>query len=167
VDAVMRELRMTGYIGNLARQIAASFLVEDLGVDWRVGADWFETLLVDYDPHSNWGQWTRSAGVAPTNEAKRQRVGGTRYYDIALQHDSNQAVRYIHAWVPELAQVEGLAVLAPWISGQMPRGYPESPMCTPGLRRYFEDAAAGLYPGKGKGGGRGGRGGKGRGKWHK
>lgn len=40
---------------------------------------------MDYDVHSNWGQWARSAGVVPTNEAKRRRVGGTRYYDLALQ----------------------------------------------------------------------------------
>merc|ERR1719337_578785 len=101
----MRELRETGYIGNLARQFVASYLVEDLGLDWRVGADWFESLLLDYDPHSNWGQWARSAGVAPTNEAKRKRVGGTRYFDIALQLRDEEAANYIRTWVSELSHV--------------------------------------------------------------
>ncbi|CAK0841673.1 unnamed protein product [Prorocentrum cordatum] len=114
VDATLRELRATGYMGNLARQIAAAFLVEELRVDWRVGADWFEALLVDYDPHSNWGQWARSAGVVPTNEAKRGRVGGTRYLDLALGLDGGEAFRYVRSWVPELAALPDAELLAPW-----------------------------------------------------
>ena len=35
----------------------ASFLIFDLGVDWRYGAAHFEEYLLDYDPCSNWGNW--------------------------------------------------------------------------------------------------------------
>jgi len=128
-------------------------------VDWRVGADWFEATLLDYDPHSNWGQWARTAGVVPTNEAKRQRVGGTRYFDIALGHGGGQAARYIRAWVPELASVPDESLFAPWQRGGDLAGYPKEPLCSPDLRRYFEHALARLA---GKGGGKqGGRGPKG------
>lgn len=63
VDASMRELRATGYISNRARLNAASFLAQSMGFDWRRGADWFESHLVDYDAAVNWGNWVRLAGL--------------------------------------------------------------------------------------------------------
>lgn len=33
-----------------------------MGIDWRMGAEWFETCLLDYDPCSNYGNWTYGAG---------------------------------------------------------------------------------------------------------
>ncbi|MEX1188314.1 MAG: FAD-binding domain-containing protein, partial [Bacteroidia bacterium] len=33
------------------------------GVDWRMGASYFEKMLVDYDVYSNWGNWAYVAGV--------------------------------------------------------------------------------------------------------
>lgn len=163
VDAAMRELLSTGYMGNLARQIAAAFLVEELNLDWRVGADWFETALVDYDPHSNWGQWARSAGVAPTNDAKRRRVGGTRYYDIALGIPNGEAARYVKAWLPELSGLPDRYVFAPWLLDSDSRAalgrYPLEPLASAELRRYFEKAHT-----KGKGGKDKGKGGDARSK---
>jgi len=164
VDAAMRELQATGYIGNLARQFTAAYLIEDLGLDWRVGADWFESALVDYDPHSNWGQWTRSAGVAPTNEAKRQRVGGTRYFDIALQIGQSEAAKYVRGWVPELATLPDSDILAPWRRDSAELGsYPQRPLCSAELRQYFEAARskAGASKGGAKGSSGKGRGGRG------
>lgn len=46
----------------LKKQIVCSFLVRDMGLDWRMGAEWFETCLLDYDPCSNYGNWTYGAG---------------------------------------------------------------------------------------------------------
>lgn len=43
-------------------QIVCSFLVRDMNIDWRMGAEWFETCLLDYDPCSNYGNWTYGAG---------------------------------------------------------------------------------------------------------
>jgi len=63
IDANMRELAATGWMSNRGRQNVASFLVNDLGLDWRMGAYWFERLLMDYDPCSNWGNWQYVAGV--------------------------------------------------------------------------------------------------------
>ena len=55
VDANMRELAATGFMSNRGRQNVASFLAIDLSMDWRYGADHFESLLLDYDICSNWG----------------------------------------------------------------------------------------------------------------
>ncbi len=63
VNACMNELRHTGYLSNRGRQIAASCLVNELSVDWRYGAAWFEHLLIDYDVAVNWGNWQYIAGV--------------------------------------------------------------------------------------------------------
>jgi len=63
VDAGMRELAETGFSSNRARQNMASYLIHDLGLDWRYGAAYFESQLLDYDPASNWANWAYIAGV--------------------------------------------------------------------------------------------------------
>ena len=62
VNAGMRELAATGWLSNRMRQVVASYLVHDLGCDWRAGAAWFESQLIDYDPYSNQGNWLYIAG---------------------------------------------------------------------------------------------------------
>jgi len=62
IDANMRELAQTGFMSNRGRQNVASFLVKDLKVNWQMGAEYFESLLIDYDPCSNWGNWNYIAG---------------------------------------------------------------------------------------------------------
>lgn len=45
---------MSGWMSNRGRQNVCSFLTKDMGLDWRMGAEWFESQLIDYDPCSNW-----------------------------------------------------------------------------------------------------------------
>jgi deoxyribodipyrimidine photo-lyase len=54
IDAHMQELLLTGFMSNRGRQNVASFLTQNLGVDWRLGAEHFEAVLVDYDCYANW-----------------------------------------------------------------------------------------------------------------
>jgi deoxyribodipyrimidine photo-lyase len=63
IDACMNELRETGYLGNRGRQLVASYLVHDMKQHWFSGAQWFESVLTDYDVSSNYGNWTYVAGV--------------------------------------------------------------------------------------------------------
>lgn len=72
IDASMRELFLTGYTSNRLRQNVASFLAKHLGIDWRIGAEWYECLLADYDLSSNWGNWQYNAGVG--NDPREARV---------------------------------------------------------------------------------------------
>ncbi|WEN40657.1 Cryptochrome DASH [Thauera sp. GDN1] len=62
IDAGMRELAASGWLSNRMRQVVASYLIHDLGCDWRAGAAWFEAQLVDYDVYSNQGNWLYIAG---------------------------------------------------------------------------------------------------------
>mmetsp|Transcript_98511 Transcript_98511/g.246850 ORF Transcript_98511/g.246850 Transcript_98511/m.246850 type:complete len:584 (-) Transcript_98511:145-1896(-) len=63
VDAGMRELLLTGYMSMRARHITATYLIYDLGVDWRLGAAHFEEHLLDYDPALNWAMWMQAPGL--------------------------------------------------------------------------------------------------------
>lgn len=63
VDANMQELNQTGWMSNRGRQIVSSYLAKTLGVNWQWGASYFEEMLIDYDPASNWGNWAYQAGV--------------------------------------------------------------------------------------------------------
>lgn len=89
VDANMNELRRTGFMSNRGRQNVASYLCNDLELDWRWGAAYFEQELIDYDVASNWGNWAYLAGVG--NDPR-----GNRYFDIAKQarqYDGDGAYR--------------------------------------------------------------------------
>ncbi|MDX1918283.1 MAG: DASH family cryptochrome [Candidatus Caenarcaniphilales bacterium] len=63
VNANMSELNETGFMSNRGRQVVASYLSKTLGIDWRWGAEYFESKLIDYDVCSNWGNWAYIAGV--------------------------------------------------------------------------------------------------------
>ncbi|GGL59175.1 cryptochrome/photolyase family protein [Wenxinia marina] len=65
VDAAMRELFVTGRMHNRARMIVASFLTKHLMTHWKVGLNWFEECLVDWDPANNALGWQWSAGSGP------------------------------------------------------------------------------------------------------
>ena len=63
VNANMIELNLTGWMSNRGRQNVASFLAKELKIDWRWGASYFESKLIDYDVHSNYGNWMYVSGV--------------------------------------------------------------------------------------------------------
>ena len=63
INANMKELAATGFMSNRGRQNVASFWAKELKQDWRIGAAYFESLLIDYDVHSNWGNWMYNSGV--------------------------------------------------------------------------------------------------------
>lgn len=104
IDANMREMNQTGFMSNRGRQNVGSFLVSDLGLDWTWGAAYFESLLVDYDPCSNWGNWNYVAGVG--NDPRTGNNGEARYFNIYSQATHyDEAGRYVKHWLPELANV--------------------------------------------------------------
>ena len=71
VNANMIELKQTGFMSNRGRQNAASYLVHDMNIDWRWGAAWFESQLIDYDCASNWCNWMYVAGVGNDPENRK------------------------------------------------------------------------------------------------
>jgi deoxyribodipyrimidine photo-lyase len=63
VNANMIELKKTGWMSNRGRQNVASYFAKELTLDWRIGAAYFESTLLDYDVHSNFGNWMYVSGV--------------------------------------------------------------------------------------------------------
>ena len=96
IDANMREISRTGFMSNRGRQNVASYLVKDLKLDWRKGAEYFEHQLIDYDVTSNWCNWNYVAGVGSDPRENR-------YFNIlsqAQRYDPDGA--YVRLWCPEL-----------------------------------------------------------------
>jgi deoxyribodipyrimidine photo-lyase len=93
VDAGMRELAATGFTSNRMRQIVASFLVHDLSCDWRAGAAWFESQLVDFDVCSNQGNWLYVSG-----RGTDPRVG-RRFNPTKQTQDHDPQGRFQKAWL--------------------------------------------------------------------
>jgi deoxyribodipyrimidine photo-lyase len=93
IDANMIELKLTGFLSNRGRQNVASYLCNNLKLDWRYGASYFEQQLIDYDVCSNWGNWAYLAGVG--NDPRNNRV-----FNIEKQandYDKNKA--FIKLWL--------------------------------------------------------------------
>ena len=81
VNANMKELLETGWMSNRGRQNVASFWSKELEQDWRIGAAYFESMLIDYDVHSNWGNWMYNSGVGndPRNRKFNIKSQAERY----------------------------------------------------------------------------------------
>jgi len=71
INANMNELNQTGWMSNRGRQNVASYLIHDLGVNWTWGAAYFEEMLIDYDPDSNWGNWLYLSGRGSDPRARK------------------------------------------------------------------------------------------------
>lgn len=107
IDANMLELKYTGFMSNRGRQNVASFLVKDLKVNWQMGAEYFESQLVDYDPASNWGNWNYVAGVGSDPREDR-------YFNILKQAQRyDPKGEYVKLWLPRLRDVPAEKVHRP------------------------------------------------------
>jgi deoxyribodipyrimidine photo-lyase len=110
VDAGMRELAQTGWMHNRARMVVGSFLVKDLGIDWRWGERWFMRALIDGDEANNNGnwQWIASVGVDPQPPARRI------FNPTLQQRRYDPEGDYVRRHVPELERVPDDYLAEPW-----------------------------------------------------
>ncbi len=107
IDANMRELNTTGFMSNRGRQLVASCLTNDFGIDWTWGAQYFEAKLIDYDVASNWGNWAYVAGVG--SDPRKD-----RYFNLMSQAKKYDASGdYVRFWIPELKEIPGFKVHHP------------------------------------------------------
>jgi deoxyribodipyrimidine photo-lyase len=109
VDAGMRELYETGYMHNRVRMVVASFLVKHLLVDWRIGLQYFEETLLDYDRQNNalgW-QWVMGSGF---DASPYFRI----FNPITQAEKFDPDGDYIKRFVPELKQLFGPALFRPF-----------------------------------------------------
>jgi deoxyribodipyrimidine photo-lyase len=115
VDAGMRQLRAEGWMHNRARMVTASFLVKDLGIDWREGARHFFDLLLDGDVAQNVGNWQWIAGTGVDTRPNRI------YNPTAQLKKLDPEGAYVRRYVPELADVPPRDIAEP---GLLAPSYP-------------------------------------------
>jgi len=111
IDAGMRELWQTGYMHNRVRMVVASFLVKNLLVHWKCGADWFWDCLVDADLASNSASWQWVAGSG-ADAAPFFRI----FNPITQSEKFDSEGRYILSYVPELRNLPKRYLHSPWLA---------------------------------------------------
>lgn len=109
VDAAMRQINASGYMHNRLRMVVASFLTKDLGLDWRRGEAYFETMLNDFELSSNNGgwQWASSSGC---DAQPYFRI----FNPITQSEKFDASGKFIRHYVPELAALSDRDIHAPW-----------------------------------------------------
>jgi len=108
VDAAMRQMNTTGYMHNRLRMVAASFLVKDLGIDWRRGERYFAEKLNDYDLAANNGGWQWAASTGCDAQP------WFRIFNPVMQSKKFDAQgTFIRKYVPELAHLDAREIHAP------------------------------------------------------
>ena len=111
VDAAMAQINQTGYMHNRLRMVTASFLVKDLGIDWRWGEKYFAEKLNDFDLSANNGgwQWASSSGC----DAQPY----FRIFNPVSQSEKFDADgKFIRKYLPQLAGLSGSDLHSPWLA---------------------------------------------------
>jgi deoxyribodipyrimidine photo-lyase len=109
VDAAMLQINQTGYMHNRLRMVVASFLVKDLGIDWRRGEAYFATHLNDFDLAANNGgwQWAASSGC---DAQPYFRI----FNPLSQSEKFDPDGRFIRRYLPQLAKLPDKLIHAPW-----------------------------------------------------
>jgi len=111
VDAAMLQLNQTGYMHNRLRMVTASFLVKDLGIDWRWGERYFALHLNDFDLAANNGgwQWCSSSGC---DAQPYFRI----FNPIKQSEKFDPQGKFIRRYLPVLSALPTSALHAPWLA---------------------------------------------------
>lgn len=110
VDAAMLQINQTGYMHNRLRMVVASFLIKDLGIDWRWGEAYFAAQLNDFDLSANNGgwQWAASSGC---DAQPYFRI----FNPITQSEKFDSEGKFIRRYLPQLAKLSSKSIHAPWL----------------------------------------------------
>ena len=111
VDAAMAQINQSGYMHNRLRMVVASFLVKDLGIDWRWGEAYFAQHLIDFDLAANNGgwQWASSSGC---DAQPYFRI----FNPINQSEKFDPQGKFIKRYLPQLAGLSDKSIHAPWLA---------------------------------------------------
>jgi len=111
VDAAMHQINQTGYMHNRLRMVVASFLVKDLGLDWRRGEAYFAEKLNDFDLAANNGgwQWAASSGC---DAQPYFRI----FNPVSQSEKFDASGKFIRRYLPQLAGLPDKLIHTPWLA---------------------------------------------------
>ena len=109
VDAAMLQINSSGYMHNRLRMVAASFLVKDLGIDWRRGEAYFATHLNDFDLAANNGGWQGAASTGCDAQPWLRILN-----PVTQSEKFDAAGKFIRRYLPQLAALPDTLIHAPW-----------------------------------------------------
>ncbi len=111
VDAAMEQINQSGYMHNRLRMVTASFLVKDLGIDWRWGERYFAEKLNDFDLAANNGgwQWAASTGC---DAQPYFRI----FNPVSQSEKFDPQGKFIRRYLPQLAALPDKLIHAPWLA---------------------------------------------------
>jgi len=110
IDAAMRQLNSTGFMHNRLRMVAASFLVKDLLIDWRLGERYFAEKLIDFDLSANNGGWQWAASTGCDAQP------WFRIFNPITQSERfDGSGKFIRKYIPELAKCNDKEIHTPWL----------------------------------------------------
>ncbi|MDP3139952.1 MAG: FAD-binding domain-containing protein, partial [Burkholderiaceae bacterium] len=114
VDAAMAQINQSGYMHNRLRMVVASFLVKDLGIDWRWGERYFAEHLNDFDLAANNGgwQWASSTGC---DAQPWFRI----FNPVTQSRKFDPEGKFIRKYLPQLGDLPTAVLHEPWTASPM------------------------------------------------
>ncbi|KAL5088129.1 hypothetical protein Trisim1_006805 [Trichoderma cf. simile WF8] len=106
IDAIMRQLLFTGYIGARSYILIVNFLAKFAGIDWRIGAEWVASLCLDHHTPIQWHRWQHYAGIGPDLNGTETVISPVH---TAFELDPNGT--FVRKWMPELRSLTRLSNL--------------------------------------------------------
>ncbi|KAF4539735.1 DNA photolyase [Lasiodiplodia theobromae] len=109
IDALMRQLRQTGWVEHLGRHALACFLTRGgCYVHWERGAEVFEEFLVDHEVACNAGNWMWLSCAAFFAQFYRC------YSPVAFPKKWDKEGAFVRRWIPELENYDKKYIYEPW-----------------------------------------------------
>ena len=95
----MNQIKNTGLISNKGRLIVSSFLINDLNLDWRLGAEYFNKMLINSETSYNYGIMQYIAGLGSLTD------NHIYFNPIKQAKILDKNCDYIKYWIPELKDI--------------------------------------------------------------
>lgn len=109
IDALMRQLRLEGWIHHLGRHAVACFLTRGgCYIDWERGAEVFEEWLIDHEAACNIGNWQWLSCTAFYSQFYRC------YSPVAFPTKYDKTGQLVRKFCPELKDFSDKYIYEPW-----------------------------------------------------
>ena len=91
IDAIIKEINLTGRTHTKNKFILASFIINDLNLNWKIGFDYYNSMLTDINYQLNFQIWYYI-------------ISKKTYYNVKKQFfELDKYCKYVKNWIPQLS----------------------------------------------------------------